>query len=85
MHHHTLITQQHTSDSVTRPPYLACDLRAGVSDLDVQINIPLQVFLRRSGHQLRIVNLRPCLDVPKNLKIYKILYHIKSCGTCMEH
>jgi len=27
----------------------------------------------------------PCLDTPKNLKLYKILHHIESCGTYMEH
>jgi len=32
-----------------------------------------------------IAQLRPCIDTFKNLKFYKISYHIESCGTCMEH
>jgi len=29
--------------------------------------------------------IRPCLDTPKNLKLYKISCHNESCGTCMKH
>ena len=28
---------------------------------------------------------RPCLDTPKNQKLYKIPHHIESYGTCMKH
>jgi len=31
------------------------------------------------------VTLGPCLDPTQNLKFPKILRHIESCGTCMEH
>ena len=29
--------------------------------------------------------LRACLDALKNSKVYKILYHIESFNTCIEH
>jgi len=29
--------------------------------------------------------LGPCLVHPKNQKVFKILCHIESCGTCMKH
>ena len=29
--------------------------------------------------------LRACLDALKNSKVYKILRHIESCSTCIEH
>jgi hypothetical protein len=28
---------------------------------------------------------QPCLDTPKNSKLYEILHHIESYGTCMKH
>ena len=29
--------------------------------------------------------LRPCLDTPKNPKLFKIPHYIESCDTCMKH
>jgi hypothetical protein len=38
------------------------------------------------GFQVKTaVVLKPCLVYPKNLKVFKILRHIESCGTCMKH
>ena len=33
----------------------------------------------------KIWELRPCLDALKNPKVYKILHHIESYGTYIEH
>jgi len=32
-----------------------------------------------------LIRLRPCLVHPENQKVFKILRHIESCGTCMKH
>ena len=35
-------------------------------------------------HQSALL-LRPCSVHPEIQKVFKILYHIESCGTCMKH
>jgi len=45
--------------------------------------IELQVYNLTESDDDTVVRL--CLVDPKNLKLFKILRHIESCGTCMKH
>jgi len=43
------------------------------------------LLFKSSPRNNRNLVLRPCLDTPKNPKLYKILHHIESYGTCMKY
>jgi len=46
----------------------------------------LEEVLHRKGFSHTWIQwIKPCLDTPKNPKLYKIPHHIESCGSCMEH
>ena len=64
----------------------AVDARlAGDEVVDARLAEDTRVYVLGGGVRAAWQRLRPCLDTPKNSKLYRILRHIESCGTCIKY